>query len=36
MQSIDSTERYGYRTRKDLVGKKEKIKSNNIIKRYEK
>ena len=36
MQSIDSTEIYGYRTSKDLVSKKEKIKYSNIIKRYKK
>ena len=34
MQSIDSTETYG--TSKDLLSNKEKIKCNNIIKRYKK
>ena len=32
MQSIDSIEIYGYGKSKDLVGKKEEIKCNNIIK----
>ena len=32
MQSIDSKETYAYRTSKDLVNKREKIKCNNIIK----
>ena len=34
MQSIDSIETYG--TSKDLLSNKEKIKCNNIIKRYKK
>ena len=34
MQSIDSIETYAYRTSKDLICKKEKKKSNNIIKEY--
>ena len=36
MQSIDSTETYAYGTRKNLVGKTEEIKFNNIIKQYKK
>ena len=36
MQSIDSIETYAYGITKDLVRKKEEIKCNNIIKRYEK
>ena len=32
MQSIDSIETYAYGMSKDLVGKKENIKCNNIIK----
>ena len=32
MQSTDSIETYPYRTTKDLVGEKEDIKCNNIIK----
>ena len=36
MQSIDSIEIYAYGTREDLVSEKEKIKCNNIIKRYKK
>ena len=34
IQWIDLTERYTYRTRKDLVCKKEEIKFNNIIKQH--
>ena len=34
MQSIDSIETYAYRTSKDLLCKKEKIKRKNIIKQY--
>ena len=34
MQLIDAIETYAYGTRKDLVNDKEKIKCNNIIKRY--
>ena len=34
MQSFDSTETHAYGTKKDLVSEKEKIKCNNIIKRY--
>ena len=34
MKSIDSIERYPYRTSKDLVSGKEVIECNNIIKRY--
>ena len=34
MQSTDSIERYAYETSKDLKSEKEKIKCNNIIKRY--
>ena len=36
MQSIDLTETYAYRPRKDLLSEKEEIKCNNIIKRYKK
>ena len=36
MQSIYSIETYTYGTSKDLVSEKEKIKCNNMIKRYEK
>ena len=36
MQSIDWIETYAYGTSKDLVSDKEKIKYNNIIKRYKK
>ena len=36
MQSIDSIESYAYGTSKDLVSEKEKIKCNNIMKRYTK
>ena len=36
VQSIDSTERYAYGTRKNLVCKKEEIKCNNIIKQHKK
>ena len=36
VQSIDSTERYAYGTRKNLVSKKEEIKCNNIIKQHKK
>ena len=36
MQSTDSIETYPYRTTKDLVGEKEDIKCNNIIKWYKK
>ena len=36
MQSIDSIETYAYGTGKDVVSEKEKIKCNNIIKRYKK
>ena len=32
MQSVDSIETYAYGTRKDVVGEKEEIKFNNIIK----
>ena len=34
MQSIDSIETYAYRTTKDPICKKEKIKRKNIIKQY--
>ena len=34
MQSIDSIETYAYGMNKDLVGKKEEIKCNNIIEQY--
>ena len=34
MQSVDWTETYAYGTSKDLIGKKEEIKSNNMIKQY--
>ena len=34
MQSIGSIETYAFETSKDLVGEKEEIKCNNIIKRY--
>ena len=34
MQSIDSIETYAYGARIYLVGYKEKIKYNNLIKRY--
>ena len=34
MQSIGSIETYVYRRSKDLVSEKEKVKCNNIIKRY--
>ena len=34
MQSTHSIEAYAYRTCKDLVSEKEKIKCNNLIKRY--
>ena len=34
MQSIDSIETYAYGTSKDLIRKKEKIKSNNMLKKY--
>ena len=36
MQSIDLIETYPYGTSKDLVNEREKIKYNNIIKRYKK
>ena len=36
MQSIDLIETYAYGTRKDLVGEKEEIKRNNLIKQYKK
>ena len=36
IQSINSVELYAYRTSKDLVFKREEIKSNNIIKEYKK
>ena len=36
MQSIDSIETYAYGTSKDLVGEKDEIKCNNIIKQYKK
>ena len=36
MQSTDSIETYAYETRKDLESEKEKIKYNNVIKRYKK
>ena len=32
MQPVDSIERYGYGTRKDLVSEKEEIKFSNTIK----
>ena len=32
MQSVDSIETYAYGTSKDLICKKEKTKSNNMIK----
>ena len=35
MQSIDLIKTYAYRTSKDLICKKEKIKRDNIIKQYE-
>ena len=35
MQSIDSIETYAYGTSKDIICKKEKSKSNVIIKEYE-
>ena len=34
MRSIDSIETYTYRTSKDLICKKKKIKRNNIMKQY--
>ena len=34
MQSIDWIETYAYGTSKDLIRKKEKIKSNNMLKKY--
>ena len=34
MQSIGLIETYAYRTNKDLVNEKEKIKCNKIIKKY--
>ena len=34
MQSIDSIETYAYGTSKDVINKKEDIKCNSIIKRY--
>ena len=34
MQSVDWAETYAYGTSKDLIGKKEEIKSNNMIKQY--
>ena len=34
MRSIDSIEKYEYRTSKDVTGKTEKSKRNNIIKEY--
>ena len=34
MQSIELIETYAYGKSKDLVSEKEKIKCNNIIKRY--
>ena len=34
MQSFDSIETYAHRKNKDLVCKKEEIKSDNIIKQY--
>ena len=36
MQSFDSIETYAYGTSKDPVSEKEKIKCNNITKRYKK
>ena len=36
MESIDSIETYAYGTSKNMVGEKEEIKSNYIIKRYKK
>ena len=36
MQSINSIKTYAYGTSKDLVSDKEKIKCNNMIKRYKK
>ena len=36
MQWIESIETYTYGTSKDLVNDKDKIKRNNIIKRYKK
>ena len=36
IQSIDLIETYAYGTSKDLVGKAEEIKCNNIIKLYKK
>ena len=36
MQSIDSIETYAYGTSKDIVSEKEKMKYNNIMKRYKK
>ena len=32
MQSIDSIETYAYRSNKNLISKKEKIRCNNLIK----
>ena len=34
MQSVDSIETYAYGTSKELIRKKEKIKSNNMLKKY--
>ena len=34
MQSVDFIETYAYRMNQDLVGEKEEIKCNNIIKQY--
>ena len=34
MQLVDSIETYAYGSSKDLIGKKEKIKCNNITKQY--
>ena len=36
MEPIDSIETYGYGKRKNLVGEKEEIKCNSIMKRYKK
>ena len=36
MQTIDSIEIYAYRRSKDLVGKREEIKCNNIVKQHKK
>ena len=36
IQSIDSVEAYAYGTRKDLIYKKQKTNSNNIIKQFQK